>query len=294
VPATSGSATSTDRCDVCGDGAYRSLFWKRGWQFVRCQSCGHVYVRLGLTDQELREAYATNFFSDGAYVDYVRDRPILEKNFRRYITLLREHSDSGFLLEVGCAYGFFLALARSQWQVRGVDINSDAVAYAQDRLALDVTCEDFLSISQGDATCDVVTLWDTIEHLRSPSAYIARIARLLKPGGIVALTTGDVGSLAARVLGRRWRLYYPPFHLHYFSRRTMTRLLEQHGLRVEAIKPFGFYRSVDLMLYRLFVYERPRRWGAVYHAASWAGLTQRDLYLNLFDIMLVVARKPAD
>lgn len=281
----------TCRCEVCKDEGHKTLFSKRGYEFVRCLSCGHVYVHLDISDERLYQWYAQDFYSDGAYVDYVGDRAILEKNFRRFIALLREYSAGGLLFEIGCAYGFFLELARQHWQVRGVDINAEAVSYARERLGLNVTCGDFLDLVQENGACDVVTMWDTIEHLRSPSDYVSKISRILRSGGILALTTGDVGSLVARVRGRRWRLYYPPFHLHYFSRRTITRLLERYGLRVVEIRAVGFYRSLDLMLYRVFFHEKPRISRVVYLLAKQAGLTERDVYLNLFDIMLVIARK---
>ena len=60
-------------------------------------------------------------------------------------------------------------------------------------------------------------MWDTIEHLKRPDLFVQKAAADLRPGGLIALTTGDIGSLNARLRGARWRMIHPPTHLHYFS-----------------------------------------------------------------------------
>ncbi len=207
-------------CEVCTNEGQESIFSKKGYEFLRCLRCGHISVQLDISDAELVRMYESCFFSEGAYADYVKDKEVLQKNFSRFIAILRQYSPGGLLFEVGCAYGFFLELARQHWQVGGVDINRISTSFARERLGLDVMYGNLLDLPIKDETYDVVAMWDTIEHLRNPADYVSKISMILKPGGILALTTGDVGSLVARVRGRQWRLYHPPFHLHYFSRRS--------------------------------------------------------------------------
>ncbi len=75
------------------------------------------------------------------------------------------------------------------------------------------------------ASFDVITLWDVIEHTTNPRAMLDHCRTLLKPGGILVVNYPDIGSWIARALGRRW-LFLTSVHLHYFTRSTMTRLLE--------------------------------------------------------------------
>lgn len=281
----------TKRCEVCTGDGREGVFSKYGYEFLRCVECGHISVQLDVPNVVLYETYERHFFSDGAYVDYVKDKEVLQKNFSRFIGILRQYSPAGLLLEVGCAYGFFLELARQHWQVQGVDINREATSFAREQLGLDVVCGDLLDLPMRDDTYDVVAMWDTIEHMRNPSDYVAKVARILKPGGILALTTGDIGSFIATVRGKRWRLYYPPFHLHYFSRRTIARLLGRFGLKVVKNSAVGFYRSIDMMLYRMFFDRKPPISRSIYLVTKRAGLARQALYVNLFDIMLVIAKK---
>jgi 2-polyprenyl-3-methyl-5-hydroxy-6-metoxy-1,4-benzoquinol methylase len=195
------------------------------------------------------------------------------------------------LLEIGCAYGFFLALARQYWQVRGIDVHDEAVRYAREHLGVEARCGEFLDIVEDQRVWDVVAMWGTVALLRDPASYLEKIARLLTPGGIVALTTADASSLLARLQGRQWRFTYPPYQLHGFTRASMRRLLERVGLEVVEMQAIGAHRSLNQMLYRTLRYERGRVGQACYRLIHATGLTRRLLYLNLGDFMLVIARR---
>lgn len=71
--------------------------------------------------------------------------------------------------------------------------------------------------------------YDTIEHVADPAENIAEYRRLVRPGGLVVISTGDITHV--RDL-ESWRLMDPPAHLSYFSRRTLTDLLARHGLKL--------------------------------------------------------------
>ena len=132
-------------------------------------------------------------------------------------------------------------------------------------------------------------MWDTIEHLLSPDRFVAKAAADLKPGGYIAFTTGDIGSLNARLRGRRWRMIHPPTHLHYFSAATARRLLAAHGFEVVHMSHPGATRSVRSILYILLALRMGRpRW---YEAIGRLPLARLSFALNLGDIMFVIARR---
>lgn len=278
-------------CEVCLAQDHQPLFEKAGYRFERCRGCSHVRVQPDDVPGDLAAYYGRTFFADGGYADYVGDRVVLRRNFERFIRRIRRHGAGKRLFEIGCAHGFFLDLARRHWEVGGIDISPLAARYARDQLALDVVCGDFLDHPIAPSSVDVMVMWDTIEHLLHPAAYVQKIAECLKPGGLLALTTGDAGAVVPRLRGRRWRLYYPPEHLHFFSRATMCRLLARHGLKPVSIEPIGFSRSLDMMLHRMWADRKTGATVPLYRAAKAVGVTDIPVYLNLFDIMFVVAAK---
>jgi SAM-dependent methyltransferase len=275
-------------CLVCG-GAYRDAELPG---LLACTVCGFITANVDLTADALRRLYTSKYFSGEEYRDYVAERPLFEKHFRlRLKTLLRFVPDSSAkrLLEIGSAYGFFLAVAGDHFKsVEGIDISTDAVKYAVTELGLTATAGDFLDYPL-DHPVDVVCMWDTIEHLQYPHLYIERAAANMNRGGMLAITTGDIGSLMARMRGAKWRQIHPPTHLHYFSKATLTRLLDRYGFTVRYAGSDGVYRSLDTIAY--IILNIKRRKPGLYHALKRTGLLRVDFYLNVYDIMFLIAER---
>jgi SAM-dependent methyltransferase len=259
---------------------------------LTCAECKFTTANLTLSEEQLRQLYTADYFAGNEYRDYVADRAVIEKQFlQRLKRLLRFVSDASAksLFEIGCAHGFFLEVARNAFHsVAGIDLSEDAVAYARRNLGVEARSAEFLT-HQFVGSPDVICLWDTIEHLARPELYLRKIADSLPPGGVLALTTGDLDSWLARARGSKWRQIHPPTHLHYFSRKTLSRLLMRNGFKIEYINSEGMYRCVDTMAYIVLCLKNNRR--QLYSKLSKTRLLDWDLYLNLGDIMFVVARK---
>jgi SAM-dependent methyltransferase len=193
------------------------------------------------------------------------------------------------LLEIGSAYGFFLELVRDRFEAVGIDITADGTRYARELLGLNVIHGDFLVHGFDNSGYDVVCLWDTIEHLRDPHLYLRKISGQTRPGALLAITTGDVGSLVARTKREKWRLLHPPTHLHYFSKETLRRMLDHYDFEVISSGHCGFYRSIDNIAYNILVLRKNRR--RLYALLKQSGFTRLPCYLNLYDIMYVIARR---
>lgn len=276
------------KCMVCG-GSYRE---SKIPGLLTCLICGFVTANVSLSAEQLRRLYSASYFNGEEYKNYVSERALIEKQFRiRLKRLLRYVEDPAAkqLLEIGCAYGFFLSVARDSFRaVEGLDISEDAIRYAREELGLAVHAADFLKFEPAGRV-DVVCLWDTIEHLERPDLYLEKAACMMQCGGLVALTTGDIGSLVARFRGVRWRQIHPPTHLQYFSRTTLLRLLEKCGFRVRYCGYDGMYRSVDTMAY--IILNLKNRQPSLYSLLKRSGFLKWDLYLNLYDILFVVAER---
>ena len=277
-----------NECVVCGGGNHSPLYPG----ILQCGDCNHVFANLRMTDAELLALYSKGYFFGEEYSDYLADREVLRKNFTLRLKTLERHADPARhrrLLEIGSAYGFFLELVRDRFDAVGIDITADGTRYAKEVLRLNVIHGDFLTYDFGDGEFDVVCLWDTIEHLRDPNLYVEKISRYTRPGALLAITTGDVESVVARTKGEKWRLLHPPTHLHYFSRKTLGRLLHDGGFEVISTRYCGFYRSLDNIAHNILVLRKKRR--GLYDLLKGSGLTRWHCYLNVYDIMYVIARR---
>jgi hypothetical protein len=137
---------------------------------------------------------------------------------------------------------------------------------------------------------DVITLWDVIEHLDDPSAELAKAYHHLEPGGVIAIHTMDIDSPFARLMGRRWP-WLMDMHIHYFSRRTLSLLLEKHGYKVLWVGAQGRYLSLGYLVSRVSGMSRPiGQWlGKVINRSGRQDLT---VPINFGDLFTIVARRP--
>ncbi len=254
--------------------------------------CGFITTDLKLSDEDLKRLYGRDYFHGQEYLDYTAEAESLKLNFQRRIAVLRQLApdfQAAELFEIGCAYGYFLQVVVPYVKVAsGIDISADAVRKAVAEQQTDAREGDYLAFDL-KRPVDCITMWDTIEHLRRPDLFIGKAAKDLKPGGLLAITTGDIGSLNARLRGKSWRMIHPPTHLHYFSASTLKRLLERQGFDVVHLSHPGNSRKLRSVLYFISVLKANRP--AIYNTLQRLPLFDLSLTANLFDIMYVVGRK---
>jgi SAM-dependent methyltransferase len=244
-----------------------------------------------LSSQDHAALYGESYFRGAEYRNYLADRSAHEANFRRRIKALRRWLPAGRrLFEIGCSYGLFLNIARADWRVRGCDIAREPCRFAVEQLGLTVYCGDFLDLALEAGEVDAFCMWDTIEHLDDPAAYLAEIARVLPHRGLLALTTGDVGSLLARFQGPSWRQIHPPTHLWYFSRKTLGHALDRFGLDVVWCRRVGVARTIGQTVYSLTSLHRTAPSG-LHRLCERTGIGRITFSINTHDLIYVIARR---
>jgi SAM-dependent methyltransferase len=233
------AGTPKSSCPVCGEIERQRLFRKNGFPIARCRGCGHVYVDAEISSSELQARYGRDYYQGSVFHDYLAEREERIESARGYVALLSKLKPSARLLDVGCATGFFLEAASVHWDVTGVELSPFAAEYARREFGHRVLTGDVASVDLPDASFDVITLWNTIEHVPDPRAVLGCVARLAAPDALVVLTTGDAAGTLAHKSLIDWELMTPPEHLHFFQPRTITLLLEGAGLEVRRIAHDG-------------------------------------------------------
>lgn len=251
------SATS---CPLCGAAEQRPRLERDGYRIVQCCACGFLFVSPPPTAQELADFYQRPEYYAGSglgYADYFAQRPIHEADARRRLARIeRLVGGRGRVLDVGCAAGFFLHVAQGRgWQPLGVELSAGMAAHAADLIGRPVARSlDELAAAPG--TLDAVTMWEYIEHIPQPRAEVERLGALLRPGGVLALSTPNTSYWTAAHRPERWREFKPPAHIGFFTPATLRRMLESCGLRVRAMPrftarapshPYALDRLLDLL-----------------------------------------------
>lgn len=284
VAAQSSASASGTGCLFCAGSSESRLLFRTSRPIFQCTACDLVYAdprhAAALND------YSEDYYRDGVYADYLADRDAIQRNAPRVLGELERIVEGRKLLDVGCATGFFLDAARTRgWDVRGLEASRYASEYAQRELGLQVETASIVSPPAGLPRFDVITLWDTIEHLDRPDIALANIRQLLEPSGILVFSTGDYNSLLRQLTGKRWRLFADPTHNFFFDEPTLRRMLERAGFEVLRVTRRGKRVSLSLILHQsgLPLSARVRTWLL---AKGW----NPSVYVNLRDVVTIFAR----
>jgi SAM-dependent methyltransferase len=158
---------------------------------------------------------------------------------RKILEAVREYKKRGRLLDIGAASGILLEQARELgFEGEGIEPSEDLAKRA---------IANGMKVHRGifphaavTGPYDVIALVDVIEHVSNPVQLLREIASQLARDGIGVLTTPDVQSMAARILGRRW-WHFRVAHIGYFDRSTLIKALDQAGLEVVSISRPPWY-----------------------------------------------------
>jgi SAM-dependent methyltransferase len=283
------------RCIACRG----QHFSECGELLVKCQNCGLIVAKNIPSEEQLAKLYTEKYFFGMEYSDYKADRLALEKNFRKRIRFLKPYLTSkSKVAEVGCAYGYFLNLIKDDvaWH-KGFDVSKEAIAYAKDELHVNAYSSDFLSDEEiKPDSLDLVCMWDVMEHFGEPDKHIEKASELLRTGGALSLTTGDISAMMARARGSKWRMIHPPTHIYYFTPGSIEKLLAQYSLKVVAVRHKATYRNTGSVFNQLICNRKAKGKSASllefgYAIAKPLRLDRLNLPLNLYDVMEVTAVK---
>lgn len=260
-------------CDLCGADDTTTLYVDAAWRhpvpagmaFVRCRRCGLMYLNPRPDPDEIAAYYPAEYAPFRSAIEderhglmrWMRRRKLVQRRrlVERYSGRMR-----GRILDVGCATGLFLhEMASAGWQAAGVELVPHAAEYARAHFGLDVFSGQLAQAPFGPATFDVVTFWDVLEHTFSPTQELALAARLLGPGGLVAINVPNWRSIDRRLFGPHWIGFDPPRHLYVFTEHTLTAMLHKAGFRPLAWDCFmPAYFAFIVSLERWLAAEAPR------------------------------------
>jgi len=212
-------------CAICSSDQTIPFLKKDSFNIVKCLECGLVYVTPRLTFKELEEFYATNYY------EYVESYDLDFQRRKGAIRWIRKYKTSGKLLDIGCSVGSMLEAANKYFDSLGIDVAEWSLEDARKRNlnVLNGTLED---INFEKETFDVVTFTEVIEHIHDPVSFLKEVNRVLKPQGIIYITTGNIDGWRARRDGHKWYYLTPQYHIYFFSPKTIRKILEQSGFEV--------------------------------------------------------------
>jgi 2-polyprenyl-3-methyl-5-hydroxy-6-metoxy-1,4-benzoquinol methylase len=250
-----------DGCPVCGSAERSPVVEQNRLQVVRCPRCAQRYVWPVPSAAVLQAIYDGAYYRGGhgsvGFSDYGSLARARRRMFGHHLDRLRPFLSGGRVLDVGCATGDFLLVARDRgWEVLGVD---PSPAADQARAAGLRICGGTIRDAEIEAgSLDLITFWDVLEHVPDPVGELRLAAGLLRQDGLVALTVPDAGGLTARLSGKRWFGYKTAGeHLQFFTAATLRRTLAAAGFQLLLRRPVAWSCTVGFLVDRAALYLGP-------------------------------------
>lgn len=279
------------KCRLCSSKCLDVLYCYPLFFVECCRECSLVQVSEKPSEASLDSLYNSSYFNKGKYV---QDLAIQKEQQRRMGLLDKTGISKGSkVLDIGCATGDFLGVAKGYYNVWGQDISRFAINVASENypeLEERLQVGSIEKLDYSPASFDAITMWDVIEHLWDPKTTIGIVKQWLRPGGVLFISTPNIGAPIARLMGRYWAFMTPPEHLIFFQRTTMRQILNEHGFTEFAWMSKGKWVNSGFLVYKLhrvmplFVSKQFVNW---FTQSSFGGNT---LYVPTGDIMYVSAK----
>jgi SAM-dependent methyltransferase len=280
---------------MCGCKRFRCRYALDAYTVVECSECRFAYNGNFVGGGEDDGLFSRDYFlveHEQAFAGHVQDYrqdpslPVFEQRLKEIETLI----PVGRVLDVGPGLGTFLRLAKERgWSARGLDISRFGARHIQDTHHIEVTVGHLRDAPLAPASFDLIAFWDSIEHVAYPKEDLERAFELLRPGGVLLLTTDNFDCLVADLAGLIYRSTagvsrYPVQRVFidknysYFTEATLLRLVSDVGFVDSQVTKMEY--PIDKI--RLSGIERLAL-SSIYRIAR---LTNRQAQLTL------IARKP--
>jgi len=159
----------------------------------------------------------------------------------------------GRILDIGCNSGAFLSTFKANWEREGVELSNKLSSVARERLpGCKIHSLPFEALDLESGSFDIVTSFAVIEHVYDPRRFVLEAFRILKPGGLLVLMTGDRGSEMARRYGDDWPLYLSPDHVSYFNADSVLSLVRSAGFEISRVEWRYLNRGYTSTISRVF------------------------------------------
>lgn len=236
------------KCPVCNS-TYCSVFlrlyddrygYPGNFQLFSCSACGHKFLQDEFSEELLTTLYSKYYPRSSFKIEEYKPHEELRGSFEAWLNgekrfAFRWVSPGVTVLDIGC--GFCETLGYHQvrgCKVYGVEADENARRVA-DKFGFNVHVGLFNPDIYENNYFDIVTMDQVIEHVKDPVETLRGVARILKPGGQVILSTPNPNGWGSKVFGRRWINWHIPYHIQHFSIQSMKLSASEAGLEfVEA------------------------------------------------------------
>jgi len=234
--------------------------------YYYCSNCKSIFLgNLPKADDIVN--YVNNEYNSGSYKQYVGAKDMKYEQFKFRIKKINSiipyapapPLGNKKLLDIGCSCGYFIDVAlENGYDAYGIEFSEVAISYAKPLTQKRIIQGDINTLKQTatmnlieDTQFNIVTAFDIIEHTENPIEFLREIKTVLKPFGLLVLTTPDTGHFLRYIMKGYWPMIQPTQHFILFSKKSIKLALEKAGYKDISIMPAYKIVSFDYLLYQI-------------------------------------------
>ena len=224
------------QCPLCGASGQEDLYDDfEGNHYVMCRDCTLVFQNPRKIIEYEEDYWGVSIDPDGNRRVHVEEKEKSLKNeFIEDIKFINK-MNPGKILDAGAGYGFFLSGIDSRWEKHAIELSQCCANYIKESDGdVTVTSKGIEYSEYENGYFDVIYFYHVIEHVDNIHGVMNNLFRMLKPGGIIIISTPNIQSFVAKRFKGNYRLLGGP-HIVLWSKKTLLRLLKQYGLICEKI-----------------------------------------------------------
>ncbi len=251
-------------CPVCGNSNHDIIYqlyddrygYDGLFEINKCKNCRHGALDLQFTDNDIANLY-TEYYPRNLH--NLENRPVIKHCQSKFQAWLNGINANAYrwipknvsILDIGCGYGEAVGYHMARGcEAYGVEADSNVIN-VKEKYNYNIHIGSFDDKEYEADYFDYVTMDQVIEHLQDPVNQIRNIHRILKPGGMLIMSTPNSNSLTAKIFRRKWLHWHVPYHLHFFSKKSIKLLADSAGFKLIKCKSITEYTWLRMQFIHL-------------------------------------------
>jgi len=252
-----------------GHKRYKAISRTNSYTLFQCTRCDDVFIFKLKEEDSIygTQGFGTDYYGNDYFISdykaqygktYKDDKTNIVNNCKKRIEIIeRIKGGNGKILDIGCAMGFFLEVAKNRgWEEYGVEISEYAGGWARKRLLLNVKTASFIDIELKENFFDAVTLFYVAEHFKDIEKVIKKVYSILKPKGVIAIAMPNCRGISFRFNRSSYISKHPIDHYIDTNPKNLKRFLKDYGfvkkkIVTTGIHPDRFFNKIGIGRTRL-------------------------------------------
>ena len=230
-------------CPICAGNEHKIIFKSGDFRFHtdankfglnQCLKCGFRFLSPRPAAPDMALFYPSDFNRRDTTLPYRIFFPFFRLAQASTVKLFKKYKFNAKTLDVGCGNGEFVSvMLKEGYDAFGVEPNHQAAAFADKSLAGRILYKDIWECGFSEKTFDIITMFQSLEHVYRPEKLFNELKRIIKPGGLLYICVPNNDFFEFLLFGPYAYNLEIPRHLYFFNRRTLANFLSKLGFKPE-------------------------------------------------------------